>query len=63
MTYGMTENGAHCVNSEPGTFNHECQKPAAWIGTKVGGFKACFCADCKTRGWDAKNVKHWHTIN
>ena len=25
-----------CHNAEPGTYGHECGKPAAWIGTNHG---------------------------
>jgi hypothetical protein len=54
-----------CGNSEPGSFGHECGKPAVWIGTKpsqsvVGSnFHGAFCAKCKREGWDAKGVKTW----
>jgi hypothetical protein len=53
--YGMRDDGsARCINSEPGTFNHECGKRAAWIGTNGNGHRACFCDDCKERGHEAR---------
>jgi hypothetical protein len=42
-----------CTNAEPGTFNHECGKPAVWIGTNTAGHEQQFCDDCKARGWEA----------
>lgn len=52
-----------CHNSEPGTFNHECGKPAVWIGTKVGEdgktFESGFCDRCKREGYEARRYKVW----
>lgn len=48
-----------CHNSEPGTFNHECGKPAAFIGTKPNGFRSGFCAHCKEHGWEARAYTKW----
>lgn len=45
-------NRPRCSNAEPGTFNHECGRPAAWIGTTEAGFRSAFCDDCKRRGWE-----------
>jgi len=39
-----------CTNAEPGTFNHECGKPAQWAGTAPSGFVAYFCDQCKEHG-------------
>jgi hypothetical protein len=36
-----------CVNAQPGTYGHECSKPAIWIGTTEKGFAACYCNSCK----------------
>lgn len=41
-----------CHNSEPGTFNHECGKPAVWLGTKASGFQSGFCDDCRRHGYE-----------
>lgn len=51
-----------CHNSQPGTFNHECGKPATWIGTKAGGFSSGFCADCKEHGHEARVMARWETV-
>jgi len=52
-----------CHNAEPGTFGHECGKPAVWIGTKPDGFKSGFCQDCKERGTEAKTFTSWWRIS
>jgi hypothetical protein len=41
-----------CHNAEPGTFNHECGKPATFIGTRADGFTSGFCDACKANGWE-----------
>lgn len=52
-----------CINAEPGTFGHECGRPAAFIGTKAAtGAQACFCASCKEHGHDARGREDWHTL-
>lgn len=51
-----------CQNAEPGTFNHECGKPAVWIGTKSNGFEASFCDKCKNHGWEACGFFRWRLI-
>lgn len=48
-----------CHNAEPGTYGHECGKPAVWIGTAKSGFKSGYCDDCKKRGYEARSVKEW----
>ena len=67
----MTRNNAHqaptnsyatdgkCHNAEPGTYGHECGKPAAWIGTNHKGFSSGFCDDCKCHGYEARDVIAW----
>lgn len=53
-----------CINAEPGTFGHECGRPAALIGTKAAtGGQACFCAACKETGHDACGFGLWHQID
>jgi hypothetical protein len=54
--YGTRDNGtAYCVNSNPGSFGHECSKPAKWIGKDAAtGFEACYCDGCKAGGYEAK---------
>ena len=63
MPYGQNENGtAKCTNAEPGSFGHECGKPASWIGKKGSGFKACFCDECKVHGYEARNMIEWRPL-
>ena len=31
-----------CHNAEPGTYGHECGKPAIWIGITKTGFRSGF---------------------
>lgn len=51
-----------CHNAQPGTFGHECGKPAVWVGTKAGGFSSGFCADCKEHGHEARVMARWETV-
>ena len=51
-----------CSNSEPGTFNHECGKPAKWAGTHPSGHVQHFCDKCRADGWEAKPVIAWETL-
>lgn len=61
--YGMRDDGtAVCVNAEPGTFNHECGKPAVAIGQRLDGFEACFCEHHKWNGAEAKGMARWWEI-
>ena len=62
--YGFRLDGtARCTNAEPGTFNHECGKPAAWIGRKnADDDGACFCDDCKAHGSEARQHTSWERI-
>jgi hypothetical protein len=46
-----------CTNSQTGTFNHECGKPATWTGTHPTGHVQNFCDDCKAHG----NERHGRT--
>ena len=48
-----------CHNAEPGTFGHECGKPAQWLGTFANGFTSGFCGQCKDSGHDARWVLSW----
>lgn len=54
--------GAKCTNAEPGTFNHECGRPAVWMGTKANGFRSGFCEECKHEGTEARSVSTWDRI-
>jgi hypothetical protein len=49
-----------CINSEPGTYGHECGKPARWLGEEIDSgqpFKACYCSKCKESGTEARRGK------
>ena len=51
-----------CHNAEPGTYGHECGKPAVWIGTAANGFESGFCDDCRRNGYEARNKKSWRPL-
>lgn len=51
-----------CHNAEPGTYGHECGKPAMWVGTTATGFASGFCDRCKARGTEARNCVEWNRI-
>lgn len=48
-----------CHNAEPGTYGHECRKPAQWIGTMPSGFRSGFCVVCRAEGYEARRVIRW----
>lgn len=48
-----------CHNSEPGTYGHECGKPATWLGITHDGFASGFCDHCRQHGHEAKAVSEW----
>jgi len=48
-----------CTNAEPGTYNHECGKPAQWTATKRHGHSAAFCDQCKATGSEARAYTQW----
>ena len=50
-----------CHNSEPGWFNQECGKPAAWIGSKAG-FESGFCQQCRDLGYEARGFGAWRAV-
>jgi hypothetical protein len=56
MTYATD---GKCHNAEPGTHNHECGKPAEWIGQEPAGYKSGFCSHCKEHGYEAKTFTKW----
>jgi hypothetical protein len=51
-----------CHNAQPGTFGHECGKPATWIGTKSSGFRCGFCDECKEHGAEARLCRQWERV-
>lgn len=48
-----------CANSQPGWFNGECGRPAAWIGAHESGHRQYFCHLCKDDGYEAASVVEW----
>lgn len=52
-----------CSNSNRGTFNHECGKPACWIGTHADGHQQYFCLDCQKDGDEARGVNTWQPFD
>jgi hypothetical protein len=46
-----------CHNSEPGTYNHECGKPAAFIGTDNNAFRMGFCEECAATGFERHGLR------
>lgn len=54
--------GFTCTNSNIGTFNHECGKPASWAGTHANGHIQRFCDVCRERGDEAKAIVTWAPI-
>jgi len=51
-----------CHNAEPGTYGHECGKPAVWVGTSPGGFRSGFCQRCRDTGYEARSFTDWTPI-
>jgi hypothetical protein len=51
-----------CHNSEPGTYGHECGKPAVWLGTKENGWQCGFCDHCRHHGFEAKDMMTWEPM-
>ena len=55
--------GRHrCVNAEPGTYGHECGKPATWIGTTATGWQGCYCDHCKEHGHEGRRCVSYAPI-
>jgi len=48
-----------CQNAEPGTYGHECGKPAQWQATNANGHRAAFCDQCKQHGHEARAYNQW----
>lgn len=61
MTTNLYATDGLCHNSNPGTFNHECGKPARWLGTNRRGFKSGLCDCCKQGGYEARDCD-WQPI-
>jgi hypothetical protein len=48
-----------CQNAEPGTYGHECSKPAQWTATNKQGHTAAFCDQCRQQGSEARTYSQW----
>jgi len=54
-----------CHNAEPGTYGHECGKPAQWIADKPSSiepgatFTTSFCMKCRATGSEARGFNNW----
>ena len=48
-----------CTNAEPGTYGHECGKPAQWTAAKPNGYTSAFCTRCKHEGTEARTYSQW----
>jgi hypothetical protein len=66
MTVNSYATDGRCHNAEPGTYGHECGKPAEWLGTKEreggGYFSSGFCTDCKEHGYEARRFTMWRKL-
>lgn len=51
-----------CHNAQPGTYGHECGKPATRLGVTHTGFVSGFCDACWRDGYEASDVARWHVI-
>lgn len=45
-----------CVNSEPGTYGHECGRDATTVGTHPDGHESCYCDRCAAHGIEARRA-------
>ncbi len=57
------ETDGKCHNAQPGTYGHECGKPATWVGTTYTGFRSGFCDECKHNGYEARDVVAWEATD
>jgi hypothetical protein len=54
--------GQRCSNAEPGTFNHECGKPAHhavtyWSDTFDDWFTTFYCHHCLENGYEGRSSR------
>lgn len=52
-----------CHNSNPGTYGHECGKPAEWVATNGHGFSMGFCGRCREHGRERLDFSQWRRTN
>ena len=51
-----------CHASPAGSYNHECGKPAEFLGTTRNGFQSGYCGECKRRNIETQDVVTWAPI-
>lgn len=52
-----------CVNAEPGTFGHECGKPATCVGTNhETGAQAALCDHCAMNGSEGRKLGNLQSL-
>ena len=53
-----------CHNAAPGTYGHECGKPAAWLGRMYADSDKAygFCDRCKRYGHEARKMAVWEPL-
>lgn len=55
---------AFSLRGSPASLADDCGKPAAFIGKRLAtGAQACFCADCKERGHEARGFGAWQVVD
>ena len=59
MSLNSYETDGKCHNANAGTFNHECGRPATWIGQKANGFRSGFCDYCQKHGDERTGIVKW----
>ena len=62
MADNLYATDGRCHNAQPGTFGHECGKPATWLAKMPGGFTTGFCDNCRTHGYEARGMEDWRRI-
>jgi hypothetical protein len=59
----MFSTDGKCHNAEPGTYGHECGKPATWLATNsVSGFQSGFCGQCRQFGSERHQFDRFERI-
>ena len=48
-----------CHNAEPGTYGHECGRPATWLGLRPSGLWNGYCDRCRADGTEARQCVSW----
>jgi len=66
----MSTRDTKCGYAHPGTYGHECGRPAVFVGiqpstyTSNGVFYAARCAECKElTGPDNRHIQRWEPLD